>query len=431
MRSRSPSRRGDVDLSSVAAGFEAEDSTITIEAGEKEVHGDIEFTCASGRYDCVITVSVDSSGNVTATKRGGTVTARNAPGYPPDTVDVSLAGLTAGYSADAIAVLRIDAGESKDHGDIRFSCAAGGRDCVVMVMVAQDGTITATSRGGTVTASDAGEPNTLADQNLQASIEAGHAAGSPNLQESGAPDDSLGYAAVTDATYADIDGRSPSVYELETAATGADPALTDTLVIYSNTDFLTPTDFEAVYPFDVNADTNTPGNDALEIALGATVRVDVEKIGGDSPPNSVTQDGSFRGTFDGAEGVYTCSDSNGCALTFDSDRNVTGVSGDMHFTPDAGETVLMTDPDYMYFGYWLRESDDGSNDPSFEIAGLYGGPRPSVISDVQSLEGRCHLRRRGNGSLRETLVRCEQRRGAPAQWPVHRRCGAYGQLRRQ
>ena len=162
----------DVDLSSVTSGFEAEGGTVTIEAGEKKVHGDIEFSCAAGRYDCVIMVSVDSSGTITATKIGGTVTAMNAPGYPPPPgkENVDLSDVTVGFLADAIMMLEIEAGESEDHGDIRFSCASGGEDCVVMVMLANDGTDHSASdvvSGGEVTASDAGDPNTLADQKLR------------------------------------------------------------------------------------------------------------------------------------------------------------------------------------------------------------------------------------------------------------------------
>ncbi|MDE0391716.1 MAG: hypothetical protein OXI57_06555 [Rhodospirillales bacterium] len=379
-------RTRSVSLSGVTAGFTAEDGTVTIRAGQTAVYGDIRFSCAAGRYDCEVTVTVADDGTITAASTGGTVTAMNAPGYPPDTMTVDLSDVTVGFLAEAITMLEIDAGDSKNHGDIRFSCAAGGRDCVVMVMVDAGGNVTATSTGGDVTASDAGSPDTLADRTREDAIETGHSTNVPNLQTSGAPDDGLGYSEMTGTMHAEIGGRPAEVYELVTPATGTDAAMTDTLVIYSNVPFLTPTEFEEVYPFDVNADPNQ-GNDALAIAIGATAQVDVELIVGDMPSSNVPQDGTFRGTFDGAAGEYTCTDSGGCTLSFDSGGNVTDVSGDMHFTPDAGETVLATDPDYMYFGYWLRESEDSGGDPTFEVAGLYGGAEPSDINDVQILEG--------------------------------------------
>ena len=61
--------------------------------------------------------------------------------------------------------------------------------------------------------------------------------------------------------------------------------------------------------------------------------------------------------------------------------------GAMHFTPDTGATVDVQDPDYMYFGYWQRESEDSNGEPVFEFAGLYGGPEPSPIGYVRMLEG--------------------------------------------
>ena len=55
--------------------------TVTIMAGESEVHGDIEFSCAAGGDGCVVMVRVGSGGTITATKTGGTVTAMNSDAY--------------------------------------------------------------------------------------------------------------------------------------------------------------------------------------------------------------------------------------------------------------------------------------------------------------------------------------------------------------
>ena len=67
-------------------------------------------------------------------------------GGMPTPVTVDLTGVTAGYTADA-GTVTIEAGQSADHGDISFSCAAGGRDCAVTVAVDANGDITATSTG--------------------------------------------------------------------------------------------------------------------------------------------------------------------------------------------------------------------------------------------------------------------------------------------
>ena len=65
--------------------------------------------------------------------------------------DVDLSSVTAGFMA-AAGMFTITAGQSHDHGDIAFSCAAGGADCEVVVEVDANGVVTAMSTGGMVTA---------------------------------------------------------------------------------------------------------------------------------------------------------------------------------------------------------------------------------------------------------------------------------------
>ena len=68
--------------------------------------------------------------------------------------DVDLTSVTAGFMTVA-GTVQVAAGQSVVHGDIEFSCAAGGADCTVEVEVGTDGTPSATSTGGTVTATNA------------------------------------------------------------------------------------------------------------------------------------------------------------------------------------------------------------------------------------------------------------------------------------
>ena len=89
----------------------------------------------------------------------------------PTPVAVSLAGVTAGFMAEA-GTVEIKAGMSADHGDIAFGCAAGGEDCTVAVSVADDGTISAMSTGGTVTAMNAAAYQTALDDAEAARIAA-------------------------------------------------------------------------------------------------------------------------------------------------------------------------------------------------------------------------------------------------------------------
>ena len=73
--------------------------------------------------------------------------------------DVDLANVTSGFMAGA-GTVQVAAGQSAVHGDVEFTCAAGGADCEVMVEVGADGGITATSTGGMVTAMNSDAYNT-------------------------------------------------------------------------------------------------------------------------------------------------------------------------------------------------------------------------------------------------------------------------------
>ena len=70
------------------------------------------------------------------------------------------------------------------------------------------------------------------------------------------------------------------------------------------------------------------------------------------------------GTFDGAMGTYTCSDTtatNTCTATVDDEGDVTAISSNWIFTPAsvaAGGTIDVPDPDYLYYGFWLKNTTD-------------------------------------------------------------------------
>ena len=88
---------------------------------------------------------------VSACGGGGAPTTNVTPTNGTPTA-VDLSGVTPDFMAEA-GTLEIGAGESVVHGDIAFSCAIGGDNCTVMVML-ENGEVTATSTGGTVTATD-------------------------------------------------------------------------------------------------------------------------------------------------------------------------------------------------------------------------------------------------------------------------------------
>ena len=71
----------------------------------------------------------------------------------------SIANVTSGFMAGA-GTVQVAAGQSAVHGDVEFTCAAGGADCTVAVEVGADGTVSATSTGGMVTAMNSDAYNT-------------------------------------------------------------------------------------------------------------------------------------------------------------------------------------------------------------------------------------------------------------------------------
>ena len=142
-----------VDLSNVTTDFMAGAGTVQVAAGQSVVHGDVEFTCAAGGADCEVMVEVGADGGITATSTGGMVTAMNSDAYNTriTPMAVNLSPVTAGFMAGA-GTVQVAAGQSVVHGDVEFTCTAGGADCTVAVEVGADGTVSATSTGGMVTA---------------------------------------------------------------------------------------------------------------------------------------------------------------------------------------------------------------------------------------------------------------------------------------
>ena len=217
----------------------------------------------------------------------------------------------------------------------------------------------------------------------------------PPLNGDGAPDASYGYEAMTGTAIAKIDGWTPSVHELETPATDADPAMTDTLVIYSNTDFEIAVNFADEHMLNTNPDGNN-NNQSLTIYSGNLSQVsDVSAFPSASDlaianvaENVIGVAQGYGGKFDGAAGEYWCASAGGCNFSTDAAGNLSSLlSGTLYFTPAAGAEVDVPNPDYMYFGYWQKVSEDSNNEPVFEIAGLSGGPGKSPHSEVAKLIG--------------------------------------------
>ena len=388
-----------VSLSGVTPGYTVADGTVDIPAGQSKDYGDIAFSCTAGGDDCSVTIVVGQDGTASATSIGGTVKAMNSAAYTmritPMAVDLS--SVTAGYMAGA-GTVDVAAGGSADHGDIAFSCAAGGPDCTVAITVGNDGSVSAMSTGGMVTAMNSADYESRIQARAEAldtaivAVPASTVPDSLNEDGSGTPADDSMLMAMADAARAAIAGWDDAVYARtnEGSLIAGTPESTDTFVIYSNKEEPTPTPFALVHMFDNDADGDTM-NDSLIL--------DIDNLGFVSGvaefPSAVNQknvpfddNATFRGSFDGAPGTYTCVSM--CTLSTDTDANLDAVGGTWHFTPDDDESLVpVADADYMHFGYWMNESEnEDTGEPVLEVAAIADGTEESAIGTVQSLEGR-------------------------------------------
>ena len=137
--------------------------------------------------------------------------------------DVDLTSVTPGYMAGA-GIVQVAAGQSVNHGDVEFTCAAGGADCTVTVEVGADGTVSAASTGGMVTAMNApGYQRPLATEwrnNPTAEDLLDH------WNDADALKSTLGLSPVSQA---DIDSRKTLIRNLINSA-GSDPATSGTVL---------------------------------------------------------------------------------------------------------------------------------------------------------------------------------------------------------
>ncbi|MDE0418136.1 MAG: hypothetical protein OXI95_14540 [bacterium] len=82
---------------------------------------------------------------------------------------------------------------------------------------------------------------------------------------------------------------------------------------------------------------------------------------------------AFTGTFSDAPGEYSCSGSS-CRVTLDDRGAPTATGGSWTFAPAEDAMVSIPDYDYVYFGWWLNETDDAHGFQTFaDAAGLPAG----------------------------------------------------------
>ena len=93
------------------------------------------------------------------------------------------------------------------------------------------------------------------------------------------------------------------------------------------------------------------------------------------------------GSFQGIPGTFSCP--SACEVASGDMNQLTGLGGSWTFTPDIETTKLadleiagvVADVDYLEFGYWLQEDEDGA----YYFASYSGGSMP--YSSVRDVEG--------------------------------------------
>ena len=93
------------------------------------------------------------------------------------------------------------------------------------------------------------------------------------------------------------------------------------------------------------------------------------------------------GSFDGAPGTFVCAPAQGsaCTSSIRDGGGYTLTGGEWKFVPEDGARVPEPDPEYQYFGWWLREAADGT----YTLGAFHGGEGSEAdeFADLAALQG--------------------------------------------
>ena len=355
---------------------------------------------------------------------GGPMTDVDPPVDGPEYVDVDLSRVTPGFMAGA-ATLEIEAGDSVVHGDIAFTCAAGGDDCAVSVTVDDDGILRAESTGGTVTVmnSDDYDRRVSIREAVSDIIEESSRANSPffslssgsgsaHLQWSQTDDDiyynfgvpwrddngglnfsmSLGGEELPDDSPIGYHGRSISGTPddlVQDHGLGQNSQI-DWHMFSTTNDYDGAGTLEVQFVTDVGA-SEDPGQTWVgygEGAAGRTILLDdipSLRAAHDWQGLTIGAGETLAGSLDGVAGDYSCYGGQDCGLEIEPGGPNTGYypsSGTVVFTPSDGSSPEMFSAtasapvavvDYLAFGTWQYVPEDVEDTDSFQFGVFAGG----------------------------------------------------------
>ena len=350
---------------------------------------------------------------------------------------MDLSPVTPGFEADEEDSIEIDAGESVVHGDIEFSCAAGGEDCTVNLEFDNDGILRGESTGGVATAMNSADysrrvsireeisrlieasagvdplANVLGESasflsgsdhsQLEQSHRQLHTFGVPWRDDDGDLNFSMsldGEELPEDAAIA-YHGRSISGTsdDLISHDLGSDWQVFSTTREYDGTGTL-----EVQFVTDVE-DSENPGQTWVGYGEGASGRVialdDVPGLqaGHDWQGISIEAGDSVAGTLDGVAGEFSCYGGQACSLEIELGVATQGYypsSGTVIFTPSDGSSPEMFSAttsaavptvDYLSFGIWRYVPDDVDDSDSYDFGVFAGGGDPFDATIGAALTG--------------------------------------------
>lgn len=229
----------------------------------------------------------------------------------------------------------------------------------------------------------------------------------------------------TSATTSSQTGRWRS-----TSLTGQTATTVDTVEVYADVEAPDPVDFKDSDYNSGNSVVNTEGDVIGEVAIAGSrndtaassfpstsgppksfdyvdrgfdnqaakqAAIDACTLGESCPANSIPVRNTERyplryavdvgGRLGGASGTFRCDATDtSTACTVQNRGNTFFFAGPWAFIPSSGTTkVLVADAQYMWFGWWARETPGG--DPSWAFQAKHGGATGAALTDVSAVTG--------------------------------------------
>ena len=94
---------------------------------------------------------------------------------------------------------------------------------------------------------------------------------------------------------------------------------------------------------------------------------------------------TLKGTFDGASGVFSCVAAD-CSVVVE-DKKFAGFGQPWIFTAAPGATIdtLVTDADYLHFGYWKQATEDADGVVGYDFQSFSGGEQSFGMDNIGPL----------------------------------------------